>query len=152
MATRKMAVSEIRVGRRVRRDMGNLKALASSIGDIGLLQPAVVSTEGKLVAGERRLEACKMLGWHSVPVHSVDLEALLMGEAAENLIRKDFLPSELIALKRALEPLERKLAKERQGTRTDLRANLDTKFGKTRDRIADRLVVLQELGAGLIDC
>ena len=35
-------------------------------------------------------------------------------------MRKDLLPSEIVALKRAIEPLERKAARERQGIRADL--------------------------------
>lgn len=64
-----MLISEIMVGPRVRRDMGDLDALAASIADVGLLQPIVVKPDGTLVAGQRRLEACRMLGWDDVPVH-----------------------------------------------------------------------------------
>jgi hypothetical protein len=42
--------------------------LARSIRDIGLLHPIVVSQDGLLLAGGRRLEACKMLGWQDIPV------------------------------------------------------------------------------------
>jgi N6-adenosine-specific RNA methylase IME4 len=41
------------------------------------------------------------------------------GEFAENAVRKDFTLSEAVAIKRALEPLEKAAAKARQGTRTD---------------------------------
>ena len=37
----------------------------------------------------------------------------MRGEFAENAIRKDFLPSEAVAIKRALEPVEKAAAKER---------------------------------------
>jgi hypothetical protein len=40
--------------------------------------------------------------------------------AHENFVRKDLLPREIVALKRAIEPLERREARERQGRRTDL--------------------------------
>jgi ParB family chromosome partitioning protein len=63
-----MPVSAITVGARHRRDMGDLASLARSIRDIGLLHPIVVSQDGLLLAGGRRLEACKMLGWQDIPV------------------------------------------------------------------------------------
>src|SRR5262249_41385366 len=81
--------------------------------------PIVVTPNGDLIAGERRLEACKLLGWTNVPVTIVDLDAVVRGEFAENAYRKDFTPSEAVAIKRALEPIERAAAKERQGSRTD---------------------------------
>jgi hypothetical protein len=43
-----------------------------------------------------------------------DLEEVVRGELAENAIRKDFLPSEIEAIRRAIEPLEKAAAKERQ--------------------------------------
>jgi hypothetical protein len=41
------------------------------------------------------------------------------GEFAENAHRKDFTLSETVAIKRALEPIERAAAKQRQGMRGD---------------------------------
>jgi N6-adenosine-specific RNA methylase IME4 len=94
--------------------------LAESISEIGLLHPIVVTPEGRLIAGQRRLEACRQLGWNDLPVTVVNLYQAARGEAHENLVRKDLLPSEIVALKRAIEPLERRAARERQGTRADL--------------------------------
>ncbi len=42
------------------------------------------------------------------------MNQIIKGEFAENAFRKDFLPSEIDAIRRALEPLERAAAKERQ--------------------------------------
>ena len=50
----------------------------------------------------------------------VDLYQAARGEAHENFVRKDLLPSEIVALKRAIELLERREARERQGYRADL--------------------------------
>ncbi len=66
------------------------------------------------VAAERRLKACQLLGWTEIPVRIVDLEAIVRGEFAENAIRKDFLPSEAVAIASALRPVEQAAAKERQ--------------------------------------
>ena len=62
------AIDEIIVGKRHRRDLGDVASLAASIGDLGLLHPIVIRPDGLLLAGRRRLEACRSLGWESVPV------------------------------------------------------------------------------------
>lgn len=98
-------IGAIEVGIRHRKDMGDVAALAESIRQVGLLHPIVVTPNGCLVAGERRLSACKLLGWSEVPVSIVDLTEIARGEFAENAIRKDFLPSEMVAIKRTLEPI-----------------------------------------------
>jgi N6-adenosine-specific RNA methylase IME4 len=113
-------IDGIDVGVRYRQDLGDLRTLAESIEAVGLLHPVVVTPEGRLIAGQRRLEACRLLGWSEVPVTVVDLLQAARGEAHENFVRKDLLPSEIVALKRAIEPLERRAARQRQGARTDL--------------------------------
>src|SRR5712691_4917888 len=115
-----MRIDEIQIGFRYRKELGDLRALAESIGEVGLLHPVVVTPEGRLIAGQRRLEACRLLGWTEVPVTIVDLYQAARGEAHENFVRKDLLPSEIVALKRAIEPLERREARDRQGSRADL--------------------------------
>ena len=91
----KRATGSIKIGKRHRRDMGDIDALAKSISEIGLLHPIVVTKDNTLVAGERRLAACKRLGWTDVQVTVVDLGEIARGEFAENAIRKDFVPSEI---------------------------------------------------------
>jgi len=59
----------------------------------------------------------KQLGYTDIPVTYVDLEEIVRGEFAENFVRKDFVPSEEVAICEAIEPLEEKKAKERQGWR-----------------------------------
>jgi ParB-like chromosome segregation protein Spo0J len=66
MSTR--PVNKIRVGTRDRKDLGDVKALAESIEDIGLLHPITVDEENRLLSGARRLAACKLLGWKTIPV------------------------------------------------------------------------------------
>jgi ParB family transcriptional regulator, chromosome partitioning protein len=106
-------ISEIWVGERHRRDLGDIDALAASIDEIGLLHPVVVRRDGELVAGERRYEACKRLGWNEVPVTIVDLDEITRAELDENFVRKDFLPSEIDSIRRAIEPVEKAAAKVR---------------------------------------
>jgi N6-adenosine-specific RNA methylase IME4 len=114
-----IAIDSIVIGDRHRRDMGNIAGLAASIADVGLLQPVVVTSDGKLIAGERRVRAAQLLGWSNIAVNLIDLDAVVRGEFAENFHRKAFTPSEMVAIAAAIEPIERAKAKERQlqGTR-----------------------------------
>ena len=115
-----VAIDSIHVGRRHRKDMGDIKALAASIKEVGLLHPVVITPDNELIAGERRVEAFKQLGRDKIPATVVSLADIVRGEFAENAIRKNFLPSEIDAIRRAMEPAEKAAAKRRQGARTDL--------------------------------
>jgi ParB/RepB/Spo0J family partition protein len=53
---------------RQRRDLGDLTDLMVSIREVGLINPIVVTKDGRLIAGERRYSACTELGWSAVPV------------------------------------------------------------------------------------
>jgi ParB-like chromosome segregation protein Spo0J len=108
-----MPISEIRLGRRHRQEIGDLEALMDSIEELGLLHPVVVTSDGVLVAGMRRIEACKRLCRETVPVRVLDTDRLVQAEHDENELRKDFTPSERVAIGRALEPKEKEAAKER---------------------------------------
>src|ERR1035438_6405455 len=138
-----LPIDDIQGGFRYRKDLGDLRSLADSIGEEGLLHPVVVTPEGRLIAGQRRLGACRLLGWAEVPVTVVDLYQAARGEAHENFVRKDLLPSEIVALKRAIEPLERREARARQGGRADLchPAAMAERQGDARDNIARYLGV-----------
>jgi ParB family chromosome partitioning protein len=61
-------IDAITIGERSRRDIGDLGPLAASMGTIGLLHPIVVTSDGLLLCGERRLRAAKLLGWTEIPV------------------------------------------------------------------------------------
>ncbi len=96
-------IASIAIGERVRKDMGDLRGLADSIERHGLLHPVVVMADGLLVAGQRRIEAMKLLGWTEAPVTVVSVEDLLSAERDENEARKDFTPSEAVAIGRLVE-------------------------------------------------
>jgi ParB/RepB/Spo0J family partition protein len=134
-----VAIDSIHVGRRHRKDMGDIKALAASIKEVGLLHPVVITPDNELIAGERRVEAFKQLGRDKIPATVVSLDDIVRGEFAENAIRKNFLPSEIDAIRRALEPVEKAAAKERQGSRTDLVETFHEvpRPQKSRDKIGD---------------
>jgi N6-adenosine-specific RNA methylase IME4/ParB-like chromosome segregation protein Spo0J len=116
---RAFPIERICVGERHRRDMGDIAGVAASLDEIGLLQAIGITPGGTLIWGERRLRAAKLLGWTDIPVKIVNVESIARAEDAENTIRKDFTLSEAVAIKRALEPIEREAAKQRQGSRTD---------------------------------
>jgi DNA-directed RNA polymerase specialized sigma24 family protein len=59
-------VAKIKVGERLRKNLGFISQLAASMSEIGLLQPIGLDRECNLLWGYRRLEAAKMLGWRSI--------------------------------------------------------------------------------------
>ncbi|MEA5059520.1 MAG: ParB/RepB/Spo0J family partition protein, partial [Candidatus Pelethousia sp.] len=76
-------------------DEESIAELAQSIRQVGLIQPLVVRRSGdhyELVAGERRLRACKSLGMEEVTCivqREVQEEASAMMALIENLQRED---------------------------------------------------------------
>jgi len=101
-----MDIANIKIGKRFRKDLGDVGELAASIDKLGLLQPVVVSADGQLIAGLRRIKAAQKLGWKQVPafVAKSVTEAVLRLEAErdENTCRKDFLRTEAIAVADAI--------------------------------------------------
>jgi ParB/RepB/Spo0J family partition protein len=145
-----MKIADITMGVRQRQDLGDIAGLAKSIEELGLLQPIVVTPDRNLVAGRRRLEAVKELQWTEVPVrvaeNLTDALALLKAEQDENKCRKDFTPSEAVAMGRAIEVLEKEAAKKRQQASQTPKGEkvgagkLPTPIegkGRTRDKVAE---------------
>jgi ParB-like chromosome segregation protein Spo0J len=127
-----MGITDIIVGDRHRKDLGDLDDLVHSIIVVGMLQPIIVNWDKRLIAGRRRLEAAKRAGWSRVPVQVVQLEKLcrLRAEHDENVCRKDFTPSEAVAIGRAIEEMEQKCGIERKWAS---RARPGEKVGAARD-------------------
>lgn len=113
-----MLIADIKINGRHRKELGDIQSLANSIREIGLLHPVVVKPDGTLIAGERRIAAYKELGKVDIPATIVsnlnDAVLAIKAERDENTCRKDFVPSEAVAVAETLEPLEREKAKERQ--------------------------------------
>src|SRR6185437_10154583 len=126
------------VPERIRKDIGDLQALADSITRLGLLQPIVISPENRLIAGERRYRACAMLNWDTIPAVTADIESMALGEIAENELRKNFTVSERAAIAQAIE--EELRSKERRGRPSQQIVDGGPPFvsGKTRDIAAQR--------------
>jgi N6-adenosine-specific RNA methylase IME4 len=125
----------IHIGDRTRRDLGDITALAASIAEHGLLHPVVISPDGQLIAGERRLEAFRLLGRAEIPTRVIDLNHLVFGELAENVDRKDFTPEERVAIGAKVEAL----LIGRQGERSDLGKGkgLPQNFGEVNGETTD---------------
>lgn len=118
--------------------MGDLKELSDDIAKNGLINPPVVTPDFELIAGERRLEAMKKLGYKQVEVRIMkveDAEHKLNLEINENENRKDFNKSERIEYARQLERIERVKAKERMAQGTE---NFP-EVGETRDLVAEKI-------------
>ena len=68
----KIDISKIRVDTRIRKDLGDIDELAECISQYGLLFPIAVRKVNeesyKLLAGYRRLKACKQLGKTEIEV------------------------------------------------------------------------------------
>lgn len=94
---------------RIRQDIGDLKSLEESIQQVGLINPVLVDENDNLVAGFRRLTACRNLGWQEIEANIVELEGdelkILEAEVAENLFRKEFTPDEIVAIQKRREEI-----------------------------------------------
>ncbi len=91
-------VSKIIIRKRVRKNLGDLASLMDSLRRHGLLNPVVISSRNELIAGHRRLEAAKRLGWPTIQVQVItnDNEAdLVEMEIEENTQRKNLTTDEL---------------------------------------------------------
>ena len=82
-----------------RRFVGSVSELGNSIRGKGLLQPIVVRTKDshfEIVSGNRRLQACKSLGWRKIICHIVELDDMEAFEVSlvENIQRKTLDPKE----------------------------------------------------------
>lgn len=71
-----------------------VQELAESIQRVGLMQPVVVTRNGKirLVAGEHRINAVQLLGWEEIPCRvypEMERDQAEAMEISENLIRND---------------------------------------------------------------
>ena len=91
-------IESIVIRTRVRKDHGDLNQLMESMKKYGLLSPILINRKSELIAGHRRLEAAKRLGWHTVNVVVIDRENerdKLEIEIEENVQRKPFTTEEL---------------------------------------------------------
>lgn len=115
---KEIAIAQIHIGKRFRKDLGDIQELADSMQNVGLLHPIVVDDEANLVAGFRRIVAAKKLGWRKIECSIISLDDNSIGEIEENARRKDFTESEKAVIQRILkEKLEHQT---NPGRRNDL--------------------------------
>lgn len=95
MSLKYLKPSQIKVGNRLRQDLGDIQSLADSIEEVGLLHPIVVDEKYILVAGRRRLAAVNLLEWEKVECNVIDIDDTKIGEVHENQSRKSFTASEI---------------------------------------------------------
>ncbi|HHC9264204.1 TPA: ParB N-terminal domain-containing protein [Staphylococcus aureus] len=134
-------INKVTVGKRIRKDYGDITSLADDIEDRGLINPPVVTPDYELIAGERRLKAMKKLDYRQIEVRIMsveDYEHQLKIEISENEERKAFTYSERMDYVKQLERIEAKKAKDRKTSK--LKQNKDTvtdqgpeRKGETRD-------------------
>jgi len=116
----------------------NIRELATSIQELGVIQPITVrktiDDDFQLVSGERRFRACKLLGLKTIPAYiriANDQEALEMA-LVENIQRQDLDPIEIaLSYQRLMDDV--KLTQEQMSQRV----------GKKRSTIANYLRLLK---------
>ncbi|GHV90527.1 chromosome partitioning protein ParB [Spirochaetia bacterium] len=102
-------IEDIIVKKRVRKELGDIDALADSLKRFGQISPIVVSKKNVLIAGGRRLEAAKALGWRTINAVIADIPGKLSKleyEVEENLQRRDFTPEEITEASRKINQLK----------------------------------------------
>ena len=91
-------IKDIIVRRRIRKEMKDIEALADSLKRYGQISPIVINKKNILIAGGRRLEAAKYLGWRTINViisESNNELSRLELEVEENVQRHDFTMEEV---------------------------------------------------------
>ncbi|MFW6313559.1 MAG: ParB N-terminal domain-containing protein [Spirochaetota bacterium] len=91
-------IDEIIIRKRVRRNLGDLTSLMESLQRHGLLNPVVINSQNELIAGHRRTEAARRLGWRTIEARVVNNENqadLVEMEIEENTQRKNLTSDEL---------------------------------------------------------
>ena len=134
-------INDITIETRRRLHIGNIDLLVASIRDYGLIQPILVTTTYKLIAGNRRIEAFRRLGRKTIlccVIENLD-EAMphLLAEIQENTCRKPFLPSEAVRAAEELLPFAALAAWRRMSHTFDLaQAQTFTQSGEALTQIA----------------
>ena len=82
-----------------RRGFGDIITMKRSIASYGLLHPIGINSKFELVYGRCRLEACRQLGWKTIPAIFIQKDERSYSiQRAENLIRRDLTPGEMADL------------------------------------------------------
>lgn len=123
LPTIEIDVDSVIIGDRIRKDFSGVADLVESIREHGLIQPIVVTSDHRLIAGENRIRAHRELGWKKIKavyLEVVDAAHLTILEASENIVRRDFTWQEqVLAIDRvhSLKSLEYAIKSEAWGVR-----------------------------------
>ena len=93
-----VSLESIVIRRRIRRELGDISGLVESLKNHGQLTPIIINRRHELIAGFRRLQAAKRLGWKSIEAVMIDRPTerqKLEVEIEENIQRMDLSPEEL---------------------------------------------------------
>lgn len=148
----KININKIQVKDRIRKEFGDIEELAADIKKNGLINPITVveiNNKYRLIAGERRLRACRSLGKEKVKVNEIsvdDAEQALRIEIAENENRKDFTFSERLEWAEKIEEIEKEKARKRK--KVALTQNTDPENFPEREKGDSRDKVAQKAGFG----
>jgi ParB family chromosome partitioning protein len=88
----------ITVKKRIRKDLGDISGLMESLKTHGQLTPIIINRDYELIAGFRRLQAAKKLGWKSIEAVMIDKpteQQKLEVEIEENVQRLDLSAEEI---------------------------------------------------------
>ena len=90
-------IDDIKVKRRIRKELGDISALADSLRRFGQISPIAITKNNVLIAGQRRLEAARSLGWRTINAVIAEIPdelTKLEYEVEENIQRRDFTQEE----------------------------------------------------------
>ena len=102
-------VKDIIIRKRIRKEYGDIHELAESKKRFGQISQITVNKANVLIAGGRRLEAAKFLGWRTINATVIDADeklARLELEIEENIQRRDFTGEEIAGATRQLYKLK----------------------------------------------
>jgi ParB-like chromosome segregation protein Spo0J len=96
-------IDSIKIGERFRKDpLFEIDPLVDSIREVDLLQPIGITADKRLVFGQRRIEAFKLLGRDTIPARVIPIDEIRVGEHDENECRLNFTPTERYAILQAI--------------------------------------------------
>ncbi len=102
-------IDSIIIRKRIRKDLGDLSSLKQSLKQHGLMNPIVITSDNILIAGHRRFEAARQLGWNTITARIVDQHdevSQIEMEIDENTQRKSLTTDELAEAYLRLEKLK----------------------------------------------
>ena len=91
-------IDSIVIRKRTRKSLGDLSSLMKSLTKFGHLCPILITRDSFLIAGNRRIESARRLGWKTINAIVIDKESehdALEIELEENVERKELQPEEL---------------------------------------------------------